>query len=117
GSMGGRSVRLIGDNRRLRWSRAMPMFPKIQSPCPYKSQLSAMMDGDFCRMCKRQVVDITEMTDAERVALIAGCADEICVSYRRPLRVAAAAAIAVVAGAAPLAAAPADASAASETTV
>jgi predicted Fe-S protein YdhL (DUF1289 family) len=60
----------------------MAFFPKIQSPCPYKNQLSAVMDGDYCRMCKRNVFDLTDMTDGERRALLAGCSDEICVSYR-----------------------------------
>lgn len=84
----------------------MTIFPKIQSPCPYKSDLAAIMDGDMCRMCKRQVVDITHMGDAERVALIAGCKDEICVKYAFPLRPAiVAAALAVAAVAVPNAAA------------
>jgi hypothetical protein len=84
----------------------MAIFPKIQSPCPYKSDLAAIMDGDICRMCRRQVVDITAMSDAERVALIAGCKDEICVRYAFPVRPAvAAAALAVAAVAVPSAAA------------
>ena len=33
----------------------MAIFPKIQSPCPYKGNLSDIMDGDLCRLCKRQV--------------------------------------------------------------
>jgi len=83
----------------------MAFFPKIQSPCPYKSRLSTVMDGDFCRMCKRNVVDLTGMTDGERRALIAGCSDEICVSYRfRP----AIAAAALAAAALPTAAAAQD---------
>ncbi|HEV2816933.1 MAG TPA: hypothetical protein VGW40_06910 [Allosphingosinicella sp.] len=69
----------------------MAFFPKIQSPCPYKSRLSTVMDGDFCRMCKRNVFDLTGMTDGERRALIAGCSDEICVSYRLRPAIAAAA--------------------------
>jgi predicted Fe-S protein YdhL (DUF1289 family) len=74
----------------------MALFPKIQSPCPYKNDLSAIMDGDMCRMCKRQVVDITQMSDAQRVALIGGCKDEICVSYRLPTVAAAALAAAAI---------------------
>jgi predicted Fe-S protein YdhL (DUF1289 family) len=71
----------------------MPIYPKVQSPCPYKSDLAAVMDGDFCRMCERQVFDLTQMSDGERFAFMAGCAeDEICVSYRVPLRPAIAAA-------------------------
>lgn len=84
----------------------MAMFPKIQSPCPYKGDLAAIMDGDVCRLCKRQVVDITAMSDEGRVALIAGCKDEICVKYSFPMRPAiAAAALAVAAVVLPTAAA------------
>lgn len=82
----------------------MAIFPKIQSPCPYRGDLSAIMDGDMCRMCKRQVFDISALSDAERVAFISGCAEEVCVSYRFPMR-AAAAAIALATLGAPIAAA------------
>jgi predicted Fe-S protein YdhL (DUF1289 family) len=70
----------------------MAFFPKIQSPCPYKSQLASVMDGDMCRMCKRQVIDIGAWSDDERVAFLAGCETEVCVSYTLPLRPALAAA-------------------------
>ncbi|MEO7687838.1 MAG: hypothetical protein ABIS51_01025 [Sphingomonas sp.] len=84
----------------------MAMFPKIDSPCPYKSRLASVMDGDMCRMCKRQVFDLTEMRDEDRVAFMAGCtADEVCVSYRIPLRPALAAAAMAVSALAPMAAA------------
>jgi len=84
----------------------MALFPKIQSPCPYRNNLAAVMEGDMCRMCKRQVVDITAMTDGERVAFLSGCETEVCVSYRLPVRpVLAAAAIAATVVAAPTAAA------------
>lgn len=80
----------------------MPIFPKIQSPCPYRSELSAVMEGDFCRMCRRNVVDLSAMGDGERRAFLAGCEEEVCVSYRLPLRPAlAAAALAAAAIAAP----------------
>lgn len=79
----------------------MPLFPKIQSPCPYKSQLAAVMDGDFCRMCERQVFDLSAFSDGERQAFLAGCADEVCVSYRLPLRGALAAAALTAATASP----------------
>ena len=75
----------------------MAFFPKVQSPCPYKSQLAAVMDGDMCRMCRRQVVDITDWTDGERVAFLAGCKEEVCVSYSlRPALAAAALAAAAI---------------------
>jgi predicted Fe-S protein YdhL (DUF1289 family) len=64
----------------------MPIFPEIQSPCPYKNSLATLMDGDMCRMCQRQVFDLTAMSDGERTAFLAGCRDEICVSYRLPIR-------------------------------
>ena len=82
----------------------MAIFPRIQSPCPYKSELGAVMDGDFCRLCKREVFDLTAMTDGERVGFLADCATEVCVSYRLT-GVAAAAALAVGALSAPVAAA------------
>jgi len=86
----------------------MAIFPKVQSPCPYKNNLAAIMDGDVCRMCKRQVIDITDWSDDERVALMKGCKDEVCVSYRfRPALAAAAIAAAVIG--APTAAAACDA--------
>lgn len=81
----------------------MAMFLKIQSPCPYKSDLSAVMDGDFCRMCKRNVVDLTSWSDEQRVSFLASCETEVCVSYRLPLRPA----LAVAAMAATVAALPA----------
>ena len=71
----------------------MAIFPKIQSPCPYKGQLSAIMDGDVCRLCKRQVFDLTAMSDGERVTFMQGCTDEVCVTYRFPVRPALAAAV------------------------
>jgi predicted Fe-S protein YdhL (DUF1289 family) len=86
----------------------MPLFPKVQSPCPYKSQLSAVMDGDFCRMCERKVFDITDWSDGERTAFLAGCQEEVCVSYRLPFR-AAVTALAAAAAAMPGVAAAQDA--------
>lgn len=82
----------------------MALFPKIQSPCPFKGDLAALMDGEVCRLCDRQVFDLTAMSDGERVSFLAGCKEEVCVSYRFPLRLAAAA-IAVAAVAMPTAAA------------
>lgn len=70
----------------------MAIFPVVQNPCPYKSRLSEVMEGDMCRMCKRQVIDLSAMTDAGRMAFMRGCAQEVCVSYRLPVRPAIAAA-------------------------
>ena len=83
----------------------MAIFPKIQSPCPYLGELSQIMDGDMCRACKRQVFDLTGMSDDQRVAFMKGCSGEVCVSYRLPMRAALAAALTVAAIAVPTAAA------------
>jgi hypothetical protein len=64
----------------------MSLFPRIQSPCPYKGKLGDIMDGDICRLCHREVHDITDLSSAARQALVAGCSDEICVSYRLPVK-------------------------------
>ena len=69
----------------------MALFPRIQSPCPYKANLAAVMDGDFCRMCKREVTDLTAMSDGERVAFFGACkGDKVCVTYTLPVLAAAA---------------------------
>ena len=83
----------------------MPLFPKIAGPCPYKSDLAAVMDGDHCRMCDRKVFDLTAMTDGERLAFLAACTDQVCVSYSIPIRPALAAAALAAAIASPSAAA------------
>ncbi|MCA1748781.1 MAG: hypothetical protein LC634_04375 [Sphingomonadales bacterium] len=75
----------------------MARFPKVQSPCPYRDRLAAVMEGDFCRMCKRQVHDLTAMSDGERSDFLARCSDEICVSYSLRPAVAAVAMAAAVA--------------------
>jgi len=71
----------------------MALYPKVESPCPYKGDLAAIMDGDVCRLCKREVFDLTAMGDAERVTFMQGCAAEVCVTYRMPMRTALAAAV------------------------
>ncbi|MBV9991040.1 MAG: hypothetical protein JOZ72_07075 [Alphaproteobacteria bacterium] len=75
----------------------MALFPKIQSPCPYVGRLSEIMDGDVCRLCKREVFDLTAMDDGERVAFLKGCNGEVCVSYRMPALAALALGVAAVA--------------------
>ena len=92
----------------------MARFPRIDSPCPYKSDRGAIFDGDFCRMCKRNVIDLTAWSDDERVAFLAGCETEVCVSYRLPMRPALVAA-ALAASVAALPAAAQDAPAVAET--
>jgi predicted Fe-S protein YdhL (DUF1289 family) len=69
----------------------MAFFPKIQSPCPYKANLAAVMDGDFCRMCERRVFDLSLMDSGEKRAFLAGCTQEVCISYRFSPAIAAAA--------------------------
>ncbi|MBX7247491.1 MAG: hypothetical protein K1X35_00400 [Caulobacteraceae bacterium] len=67
----------------------MARFPKIQSPCPFKGDLSAVMDGDVCRLCNRAVVDLTAMAEADKEAFLSACAQPVCVSYRLPAALAA----------------------------
>lgn len=82
----------------------MSKFPVITGPCPYKSQLAELMDGSMCRMCSREVHDLTAMNEPDRRAFLAACEESVCVSYKVPAR----AAIAALAlGAASLAALPA----------
>jgi hypothetical protein len=83
----------------------MAIFPKIQSPCPYKNELATLMDGDMCRACHRQVVDLDGFSDSARVAFLAACKSEVCVSYSFPLRPAIAAALTAAALGAPMSAA------------
>jgi hypothetical protein len=75
----------------------MAIYPRIQNPCPYKGQLSEILDGEVCRLCERQVFDLTHMSDGERVAFMQGCTDQVCVTYRFPVRPALAAATIAVA--------------------
>ena len=70
----------------------MALFPKIERPCPYLDRLDAVMDGDFCRMCQRQVHDLTGMDDAGRAAFMAACGGDACISYTTRLSPALAAA-------------------------
>lgn len=81
------------------------MFPKIQSPCPYKNQLAQVMDGDFCRHCQRTVFDLTAMSGDARRTFLSGCETEVCVSYRIPVKPVLAAAALAAAAYAPAAAA------------
>lgn len=57
------------------------MFPRIQRACPYKNELSEIMDGDVCRVCTRKVHDLNAFSEAERAAFLSSCSGEICVSY------------------------------------
>ena len=67
------------------------MFPKIERPCPYVADIAAAMGGGYCRMCKRDVVDLSEMADDARAAFLGECrTEEVCVSYTVKLGLAAA---------------------------
>ena len=78
----------------------MAIFPKVERQCPVKDTFSNYMEGDVCRLCERQVFDLNTMSDPERKAFMASCSDEICVSYKIPLRgLAAVAALGAAAGA------------------
>lgn len=63
----------------------MALFPKIERPCPYRDDLSAIMDGDSCTMCKREVFELSEMSDKERALFLSKCSGEVCVSYKIPV--------------------------------
>lgn len=75
----------------------MAIFPKIQSPCPVRASIGAYMDGEDCRLCKRQVHDMTGWSDDHRRAFLRECGGEVCISYRLPAAVAALAAFAAAA--------------------
>ena len=71
----------------------MSLFPRIERVCPYLDRLDEAMDGDFCRMCKRTVHDLTDMDRGEREAFLAACGGDACVSYTAYVRPAVAAAL------------------------
>ncbi|MGB3470063.1 MAG: hypothetical protein WBA51_04505 [Erythrobacter sp.] len=60
----------------------MSLFPRIQSPCPYKGKFADIMQGSQCRLCKREVIDLTDMTSGERREFLSACDTEMCISYR-----------------------------------
>ena len=73
-------------------------FPRIDKPCPFKANLAAVMDGDFCTMCSRRVIDLTAMSATDRRHFLSSCETEVCVSYSfRPAIAAAALAAAAMA--------------------
>jgi len=83
----------------------MGLFPLVQSPCPYKGPLKDILDGSICRLCDREVHDISALSEAERIELVSGCTDEICVTYKVSKRSAIAAlALGAAASAMPVAA-------------
>jgi hypothetical protein len=70
----------------------MASFPRIQGPCPYLDRLDAVIDDGFCRMCRRDVHDLTAMDERERADFVANCGD-VCVSYTMQVKPAVAAAL------------------------
>lgn len=62
----------------------MARFPIVQRMCPYRDSIADYLDGDNCRLCKRQVHALGAMSDAERSAFLKSCTEEICVTYRLP---------------------------------
>ena len=61
----------------------MASYPKVESRCPLQNAQAraTAFDGDFCRACDRRVHDLSAMNDAQRVAFMAQCSGEVCVSY------------------------------------
>src|SRR3954468_6176196 len=70
----------------------MTSFPRIQRPCPYLDQLDAVVDDGFCRMCRRDVHDLTGMDEQQRADFVVDCGDT-CVSYTMQVKPAVAAAL------------------------
>ncbi len=64
----------------------MARFPKIQSPCPYKANLADYLEHDVCRMCKRQVHNLSAMSDSQRENFLSSCSEQVCVTYKLPAR-------------------------------
>ncbi len=94
----------------------MSRFPRIDNPCPYRANLAAILDGDHCRLCNRDVVDLTAMSEGDRTIFLSACEGEVCVRYAvRVSAPVAAAAMAAAALALPSAAAAQDAPAPVET--
>jgi len=83
----------------------MAIFPVIQSPCPYKGRLTDILDGDVCRLCDKQVHDLSAMSDEQKRAFFRSCPDDVCVSYRLPAALASATMLAALGVAAPSASA------------
>ena len=71
----------------------MTPFPQIQRPCPYLDRLDAVINAGFCRMCRREVHDLTAMDELERTAFLAACGGDACVSYTMNVKPALAAAL------------------------
>ena len=62
----------------------MSLFPLVQDPCPYKGPIEDILVGSQCRLCQREVFDLTGMSASERRELVSGCSNSegLCVRYR-----------------------------------
>lgn len=75
----------------------MPFYPDIASPCPVADRLDEVMDGSFCRQCRKTVADLDSMDLAARYRLMAHAGGDLCARYRSPGPAAALAAAAMMA--------------------
>jgi hypothetical protein len=72
------------------------MYPKLDKHCPFKARLAEAMDGDLCTICNHQVHDLDAMAPEARRDFLNGTGT-VCVRYRMPAALAAAALAASVA--------------------
>ncbi len=58
------------------------MFPKISSPCPLQS-IQLPESGNFnCSACKREVHDLSLLSEETRMEFLQSCSGKVCVSYK-----------------------------------
>lgn len=92
----------------------MKDYPEIATPCPVRDRLDSLISEDVCGQCNSRVHDLDAMTRPQRLRLLAGAREGLCVRFRAPVAIAA---MAAALGALPAAAqdAPDPANATSET--
>jgi hypothetical protein len=71
----------------------MTQFPAIQRSCPYLDRLDSVIEGDFCRMCRRTVHDLSAMDERELAHFLSACGGDACASYTMSVKPALAAAL------------------------
>ena len=59
------------------------MYPKLEKHCPFKAQLAEAMEGDLCRICNHIVYDLDAMEPDTRRTFLHG-SGKVCVRYRMP---------------------------------
>jgi hypothetical protein len=69
----------------------MTLRPRIARTCPARANLTLAMEGAYCRLCRKTVHNLDAMSATQRCALFASAREEVCVSYRMPASLAAAA--------------------------